>query len=206
MTDSAVVHIIDDDAAVRDSLAFLLGTAAIKTCQHESAIEFLAVFKPKESSCIITDMRMPGMDGLDLLRKLQEAKNPVPVIVVTGHGDIALAVEAMKAGASDFLEKPFDQDVVLSAVRAAMDRRQSQDDQTSDRAVVAQRFAMLSPREKQVLEGLVAGLPNKTIAYDLGISARTVEVYRANVMTKMEANSLADLVRIALTAKLIGQT
>jgi two-component system response regulator FixJ len=205
MTDSNIVHIIDDDAAVRDSLAFLLGTEAIRTRQHESALEFLAIFKPDEAGCIITDMRMPGMDGLELLRKLQERKNSVPVIVVTGHGDISLAVEAMKAGASDFLEKPFDQDVVLSAVRAALDRRQHQDGQSAEQTAIAQRFASLSPREKQVLEGLVAGLPNKTIAYDLGISARTVEVYRANLMTKMEANSLADLVRIVLTAKLVDK-
>lgn len=204
MADS-IVHIIDDDAAVRDSLAFLLGTAAIKSRQHESAIEFLSSFKVEEAGCIITDMRMPGMDGLELLRKLQDAKNPVPVIVVTGHGDISLAVEAMKAGASDFLEKPFDQDAVLSSVRSALNRRQRDDSQTAEQAAVAQRFATLSPREKQVLEGLVAGLPNKTIAYDLAISARTVEVYRANVMTKMEANSLADLVRMTLTANLISK-
>ena len=200
-----IVHIIDDDAAVRDSLAFLLGTAAIKSRQHESAIEFLSSFKVEEAGCIITDMRMPGMDGLELLRKLHDAKNPVPVIVVTGHGDISLAVEAMKAGASDFLEKPFDQDAVLSSVRSALSRRQRDDGQTAEQAAAAQRFATLSPREKQVLEGLVAGLPNKTIAYDLGISARTVEVYRANVMTKMEANSLADLVRMTLTANLISK-
>lgn len=203
MTDSSLVHIIDDDAAVRDSLAFLLGTAAIRTCQHESALDFLGAFKPEQAGCIITDMRMPGMDGLELLRKLQEANNSVPVIVVTGHGDVSLAVEAMKAGACDFLEKPFDQDTVLSSVRAALDRRKREGSQTEEHVAIAQRFASLSPREKQVLEGLVAGLPNKTIAYDLGISARTVEVYRANLMAKMEANSLADLVRIVLTANLV---
>jgi two-component system response regulator FixJ len=202
MTDK-IVHIIDDDAAVRDSLAFLLGTAAIASRQHESALEFLSVFKAEEAGCIITDMRMPGMDGLELLRKLQEAKNPVPVIVVTGHGDVSLAVEAMKAGATDFLEKPFDQDAVLSSVRAALGRRQREGGQSAEQAAAAKRFETLSPREKQVLEGLVTGLPNKTIAYDLGISARTVEVYRANVMTKMEANSLAELVRMTLTANLI---
>ena len=203
MTESRIVHIIDDDAAVRDSLAFLLGTAAIKSRQHESAIEFLAVFRSEEAGCIITDVRMPGMDGLELLRKLQELKNPVPVIVVTGHGDVSLAVEAMKAGATDFLEKPFDQDTVLSSVRAALARRERDGSQTAEQAQIAQRFASLTPREKQVLEGLVTGLQNKTIAYDLGISARTVEVYRANVMTKMDANSLADLVRIVLTSNLI---
>lgn len=202
MTDK-IVHIIDDDAAVRDSLAFLLRTAAIESRQHDSALEFLSAFKAEEAGCIITDMRMPGMDGLELLRKLQEAKNSVPVIVVTGHGDVSLAVEAMKAGATDFLEKPFDQDAVLSSVRSALGRRQREGGQSAEQAAVAKRFDTLSPREKQVLEGLVTGLPNKTIAYDLGISARTVEVYRANVMTKMEANSLAELVRMTLTANLI---
>jgi two-component system response regulator FixJ len=204
MTDK-IVHIIDDDAAVRDSLAFLLGTAAIASRQHDSALEFLSVFKAEEAGCIITDMRMPGMDGLELLRKLQETENSVPVIVVTGHGDVSLAVEAMKAGATDFLEKPFDQDAVLSSVRAALSRRQREGGQSAEQAAAARRFETLSPREKQVLEGLVTGLPNKTIAYDLGISARTVEVYRANVMTKMEANSLAELVRMTLTANLIDK-
>jgi two-component system response regulator FixJ len=204
MVDS-IVHIIDDDAAVRDSLAFLLATADIQSRQHESAEDFLANFKVEEAGCIITDMRMPGMDGLELLHKLQESKNSVPVIVVTGHGDVSLAVEAMKAGASDFLEKPFDQDAVLSSVRSALDRRQRDDSLTAEQAAAVQRYATLSPREKQVLEGLVTGLQNKTIAHELGISARTVEVYRANVMTKMEANSLADLVRMALTANLLGR-
>lgn len=205
MTDNTIVHIIDDDEAVRDSLAFLLGTAAIRSRLHDSAIDFLNVYKAEDAGCIITDMRMPGMDGLELLRKLQEIKNPVPVIVVTGHGDVSLAVEAMKAGAADFLEKPFDQDTVLLSVRSALEQRDRTSGQSAEHAAVAERFASLSPREKQVLEGLITGLPNKTIAYDLGISARTVEVYRANVMTKMEANSLADLVRIVLTANLIDK-
>lgn len=200
MTDRMIVHIIDDDAAVRDSLAFLLGTAAIESRVHESAVDFLQVFRAADAGCIVTDMRMPGMDGLELLRKLREMKNPVPVIVVTGHGDISLAVEAMKAGAADFLEKPFDQDMVLSSVRAALARRGQDQDRVAEQTAWAERLALLSPREKQVLEGLVAGLPNKAIAHDLGISARTVEVYRANVMTKMEANSLSELVRMVLTA------
>jgi two-component system response regulator FixJ len=200
MTDKMAVHIIDDDAAVRDSLAFLLGTAAIESRVHESAADFLQAFRPAEAGCIVTDMRMPGMDGLELLRKLREMRNPVPVIVVTGHGDISLAVEAMKAGAADFLEKPFDQDMVLSSVRAALARRGEDQGRIAEQAAKAERLALLSPREKQVLEGLVAGLPNKAIAHDLGISVRTVEVYRANVMTKMEANSLSELVRMVLTA------
>ncbi len=202
MADSSIVHVIDDDEAVRDSLAFLLSTASIDVRTHESAKDFLTVFNAAESGCILTDMRMPEMDGLELLRKLRDAGNPVPVIVVTGHGDISLAVEAMKVGAADFLEKPFDQDVVLSSVRSALARRAQKDSQAAEQIACAERFAALSPREKQVLEGLVSGQPNKSIAYDLGISVRTVEVYRANVMSKMEADSLPDLVRMVLTANL----
>ena len=202
MTDKDIVHIVDDDEAVRDSLAFLLGTAAMKVRLHESAAEFLAKFNQEESGCIVTDIRMPGMDGLELLRKLKESRVSTPVIVITGHGDIPLAVEAMKAGASDFLEKPFDQDTVLSAIRTALSRRQEEGSRSAEQLAIGERLAALSPREKQVLDGLIAGLPNKTIAYDLGISARTVEVYRANVMTKMGANSLPDLVRMALTVNM----
>jgi two-component system response regulator FixJ len=202
MSGKDIVHVVDDDAAVRDSLIFLLSTANIAGRAHESAAELLATLNIAEAGCIITDMRMPGMDGLELLTALRERNNPVPVIVVTGHGDVSLAVQAMKAGAIDFIEKPFDQDVVLSSVRAALSRRHDESSRSAQRTQIEQRFHGLTAREKQVLKCLLSGMPNKNIAFDLGISPRTVEVYRANVMTKMDANSLADLVRMSVAANL----
>jgi two-component system response regulator FixJ len=206
MPNDGIVHVIDDDDAMRESLAFLLKSAKVAVATYESADAFLAKLQGLEGGCVVTDIRMPGMSGLDLLKRLRELKNPMPVIVITGHGDVPLAVEAMKFGASDFLEKPFDDDVLLSAVRTALsDEAASQEDQAA-RAGVLRRLELLSARERQVLEGLVAGQPNKTIAYDLGISPRTIEIYRANVMTKMEASSLSELVRMALTAGVLAVT
>jgi two-component system response regulator FixJ len=141
---------------------------------------------------------MPGMDGLELQRRLQADKNAIPVIVMTGHGDIALAVEAMKAGAIDFIEKPFDDEILIGAIKSALSRVRQKSDHDSAASEVRNRLKLLSERERQVLEGLVAGKPNKIIAYDLGISPRTVEIYRANVMTKMQADSLSALVRMVL--------
>lgn len=200
MADGDLVHVIDDDEAVRESLAFLLKTAAIDVRTYDSATAFLSAIKTRPSGCIVTDVRMPEMSGIDLLRRLVEMKLDLPVIVITGHGDIPLAVEAMKTGAVEFIEKPFDDDVILSAIRSALDRNRDAGGRVAERAKIAGRLASLSQRERQVLDGLVAGLPNKTIAYDLGISPRTVEVYRANVMTKMEANSLSELVRMVVTS------
>ena len=200
MADRDLVHVIDDDDAVRESLAFLLKTAAIDVRTYDSAAAFLSVAKTQLSGCIVTDVRMPEMSGIDLLRRLGEMKLDLPVIVITGHGDVPLAVEAMKMGAAEFIEKPFDDDIILSAVRSALDRSRDAGGRATERARIADRVALLSQRERQVLDGLVAGLPNKTIAYDLGISPRTVEVYRANVMTKMEANSLSELVRMVVTS------
>jgi two-component system response regulator FixJ len=157
------------------------------------------------TGCVITDVRMPGMSGIDLLKRLRELNIAMPVIVVTGHGDVPLAVEAMKYGASDFLEKPFEDDVLLAAVRSALSQQASDQEHQTMRAAITQRLSLLSGRERQVLDGLVAGRPNKTIAYDLGISPRTIEIYRANVMTKMEASSLSDLVRMALTADIVAK-
>ncbi len=167
----------------------------------ESAAAFLAAPPAEEPGCIVTDVRMPGMTGTDLLRRLKETGRRTPVIVITGHGDIALAVEAMKLGAADFIEKPFSDEVFVAAVRAALRERATSEELDAERAAVAERLATLSARERQVLEGLVSGNPNKTIAHDLGISPRTVEVYRANLMTKMHAASLSDLVRMALLAE-----
>jgi len=205
-SDRPIVHVIDDDEAARDSLAFLLGTAKISVKTYESAVAFLKVAADVRSGCIITDVRMPEVTGVDLLRRLKELKIGVPVIVITGHGDVALAVEAMKVGAADFLEKPFDDGAMLTAVRSALDRQQSEGKRQAERSDIESRLAALSSRERDVLEGLVNGLANKQIAFNLGISPRTVEIYRANLMTKMQASSLSDLVRMALITGILGST
>ncbi len=200
MANENVVHIIDDDDDARDSLAFLLSTADVEVHVYESAVTFLKALPQITGGCIITDVRMPEIDGMELLRRLHESGASLPVIVMTGHGDVPLAVEAMRLGAIDFLEKPFDDDALLASVRMALSKNREDSEQDLRKAEVKERLASLSPREQQVLDGLVAGHPNKTIAFDLGISARTVEVYRANVMTKMQARSLSELVRMALLA------
>ena len=197
-SDKGVVHIIDDDDALRESLVFLLRTAGIEGKAYAGAKAFLDALPDLNLSCVITDVRMPDMSGIDLLRRLKELKIAAPVIVVTGHGDVALAVEAMKIGAVDFLEKPFDDEVLLASVEAALRQRGGQTKRDSERAEIEGRVAALSPRERDVLGGLVAGRANKQIAFDLGISPRTVEIYRANLMNKMQAGSLSDLVRMAL--------
>ena len=204
-SDKAIVHVIDDDDAVRESLAFLLGTAGIDVKTYESAVAFLDVAPEIKLGCVITDVRMPELSGVDLLRRLQELKLGVPVIVITGHGDVPLAVEAMKIGAVDFLEKPFDDEVLLASVRSALSQLDRDSKRQAERGEIEGRLATLSNRERDVLEGLVAGHANKQIAYDLGISPRTIEIYRANLMTKMQAASLSDLVRMALIAGLLGQ-
>lgn len=203
MTEPTLIHVIDDDEAVRQSLAFLLATGGYDVHEHASARAFVEAGLPladATAACIITDVRMPDMTGIDLLHHLKDKGSNVPVIVVTGHGDVPLAVEAMKLGAADFLEKPFDDVAILDAVKAALARRQKHHQRDALREEVNERIAVLSQRERQVLECLVAGQANKMIAYDLGISPRTVEVYRANVMTKMKAQSLSELVRMALLA------
>ena len=198
MTSNPVVHVIDDDDAARASLAFLLGTAQFVVRAYESAKAFLDAIPGVEAGCVITDVRMPEIDGLELLRRLKSQGIGLPVVVITGHGDVPLAVEAMKAGALDFIEKPYEGEVLLGAVRSALSAHETDAKRDAERAEIQERLADLSPRERQVLDGLVAGKPNKIIAYDLGISARTVEIYRANVMTKMQATSLSHLVRMAL--------
>jgi two-component system, LuxR family, response regulator FixJ len=200
MSSDAIVHVIDDDDAARDSLEFLLRSAKLEVRTYESAKDFLNVLSDVKFGCVITDVRMPEVSGIDLLRKLRERDIGIPVIVITGHGDVPLAVEAMRIGAADFLEKPYDDDVLLASVRSALGHGQRAATETAEKADLQGRLVTLSTREREVLEGLVAGHPNKIIAFNLGISPRTVEIYRANVMTKMKANSLSELVRMALVA------
>jgi two-component system, LuxR family, response regulator FixJ len=199
-----MVHVIDDDEALRESLAFLLRTAQLEVKSYASAKAFLDALPDESLRCVITDVRMPDISGIDLLRRLRELKIAVPVIVMTGHGDVALAVEAMKIGAMDFFEKPFDDDLLLASVRSALREQEGQTKRYAERAEIEGRIAGLSPRERDVLTGLVEGRANKQIAFDLGISPRTVEIYRANLMNKMQADSLSDLVRMALMAGLLG--
>ena len=205
MQPEPTVYVIDDDDAVRQSLEFLLKTAGIDVRGFESAKAFLEVLPAIKSGCIITDVRMPDITGIDLLRRVKESGRDIPVIVITGHGDISLAVDAMKIGAVDFLEKPFDDDLLLAAVRSALNKGVDSAKHMAELAEIQDKLGALSKREREVLEGLVAGNANKTIAFDLGISPRTVEIYRANLMTKMAANSLSHLVRMAITAGILDK-
>jgi two-component system, LuxR family, response regulator FixJ len=203
MQPDPVIYVIDDDDAARHSLEFLLKTAGLAVRSFDGARAFLNVLPQIKSGCIITDVRMPDITGIDLLRKVKELGVDIPVIVITGHGDISLAVEAMKIGAVDFLEKPFEDDALLAAVRGSLSRNAGTAQRNAELSQINDRLAALSNRERQVLEGLVAGKANKVIAFDLGISPRTVEIYRANLMTKMAANSLSDLVRMAMMAGIL---
>ena len=202
MPNEQVVHVVDDDLAVRQSLSFLLASDGLPVRLHESASAFLEVVKDGATGCIVTDVRMPGIDGIAFLRHLKTRGLSLPVIVMTGHADVPMAVEAMKEGAVDFIEKPFDDDMFLAAVRSALRLQEQHAQRDAQVSEVQARLQGLSERERQVLEGLVAGKANKVIAYDLGISPRTVEIYRANVMTKMQAGSLSELVRMALVGVL----
>ena len=195
-----IIHLIDDDEAVRVSLAFVLEMNDLPAKTYGSAEDFLAIADTLETGCVVTDVRMPRMSGLDLVRRLKERGIVLPVIVITGHGDVPLAVEAMRAGVVDFIEKPFDDEVLLGAIRMALDVKVETDVHAEERRRFEQVLATLSPRETEVLRGVIAGKMNKVIAFELGISPRTVEVYRANVMSKTHANGLSDLVRIALLA------
>ena len=202
MTDKTVIHVVDDDPALRDSLAFLLDVNGFVSKVYESANAFLSGAAINTQSCVISDIRMPGMNGIELVRELKSRGTVCPVILVTGHGDVALAVEAMKAGAADFIEKPFDDQALLGAIRVALEAHPASRGDEGAKAAAEARLAELSPRERDVLRGLVAGKINKVIAHELGISPRTVEVYRANLMAKTGARSMSELMRIALTAGL----
>ncbi|MBP6876943.1 MAG: response regulator [Phenylobacterium sp.] len=196
-----LVHVIDDDPAVRDSLAFLLETANLSPRTYDSAVAFLEALPQVTSGCVVTDVRMPEMTGIELVRRLKGQGFRLPIVMITGHADVPLAVEAMKAGVADFIEKPFDDEVLLAAIAAALRDGEKDRQGAAEAAEISARMDILSGREREVLGGLVAGHANKVIAFDLGISPRTVEIYRANVMTKMKAASLSELVRMAMLAE-----
>jgi two-component system, LuxR family, response regulator FixJ len=204
MPDRGKVYVIDDDEAMRDSLNFLLEAANFNVTLFETGLRFLDALPGLEFGCVVSDVRMPGLDGIELLKRMKAGHSPFPIVIMTGHGDIPLAVEAMKLGAVDFLEKPFEDDRLIGMIEAAI--RQAEPAAKSEAVThdIAGRIATLSPRERQVMDGLIAGLSNKLIARDYDISPRTIEVYRANVMTKMQANSLSELVRLAMRAGLLN--
>lgn len=201
MSADRTVHVVDDDAAVRRSLERLLDTAGFRVVSYDSSSAFLEAARGLSAGCVLLDIQMPGVDGLAVQARLNRLGVPLPVIVMTAHGDVARAVQAMKAGAVDFLEKPFDDETLLNGIEAALAKAGRR---VGDRepAEAAQRIATLSPREREVLDGLVTGRPNKVIAFDLGISVRTVEVHRARMMERLGTRKLADAVRLAVLAKL----
>jgi two-component system response regulator FixJ len=196
-----LVHLVDDDEAIRRSVGFMLKTSGFHVRAYESGVELLKGAANLEPGCILLDIRMPGMDGLEVQSALRDKGVTLPVIIMTGHGDVTLAVQAMKAGAVDFIEKPFEKAVLLSAIDHGVERlmKSAADQGRADEASV--RLQALTPREREVLDGLAKGLPNKTIAYDLGISPRTVEIHRANLMTKLDVKSLSEALRIAFAAQ-----
>ncbi|HVC50628.1 MAG TPA: response regulator FixJ [Stellaceae bacterium] len=203
MPDDRHVYIVDDDEAVRDSISVLLEACGYTVHSYSAAKEFLNAAPTVPIGCLIVDIRMPEMDGLELQRHLNDRSLAFPTIVVTGHGDVPLAVRAMKAGALDFIEKPFSSQAILGSVEAALTKEQSGSEARDPvAAAAAAKLELLSPREREVLQGLLTGLPNKSIAYDLAISPRTVEIHRARVMDKMGARSLSELIRLALAAGL----
>jgi two-component system response regulator FixJ len=203
MSGKGKIYVIDDDVAMRDSLSFLLDAAGFDVTLFETAVTFLDALQGLEFGCVVSDVRMPGLDGIELLKRMKSGQSPFPIVIMTGHGDIPLAVEAMKLGAVDFLEKPFEDDRLIGMIEAAIRQGEPAAKNEAVTRDIVSRIATLSPRERQVMEGLIAGLSNKLIARDYDISPRTIEVYRANVMTKMQANSLSELVRLAMRAGLL---
>jgi len=203
MSQKGNVYVIDDDEAMRDSLQFLLESAGFTVTLFETATDFLSALPRLEFGCVVSDVRMPGIDGIELLKRMKAASIRFPILIMTGHGDVPLAVEAMKLGAVDFLEKPFEDERLTAMIEGAIRQAEPVARNEAVTQDIAARAATLSPRERQVMEGLIAGLSNKLIAREYDISPRTIEVYRANVMTKMQANSLSELVRLAMRAGLL---
>lgn len=202
MVNDPIVYVIDDDEAARHSLEFLLDCADIRVRSFASADAFLTASPPLSGACVVTDVRMPGRSGIELVEEMKRRGANAPVIVITGHADVPLAIQAMHAGVADFIEKPFDDDMMLAAIRKALADQAGEAAALAEHQVLLERIASLSGREREVMEGLARGDANKAIAFDLGISARTVEVYRANVMLKMQAKTLSDLVRMVTVARL----
>jgi two-component system response regulator FixJ len=202
MADRRQIHIIDDEEAIRRSASFMLKTSGFAVETWDSGVAFLKEVRHAPMGAILLDVRMPEMDGLEVQEALNERGVTMPVIVLTGHGDVSIAVRAMKAGAVDFIEKPFEKAVLLTAIEAAFARIENADEEAARAEKAAVIIQGLTARERDVLEGLAQGLPNKTIAYDLDISPRTVEVHRANLMTKLGVRSLSDALRIAFAAGL----
>ncbi len=197
-----LISIIDDDSSVRKSLAFRLEAAGFRVATYELALAFLDAPPHIGDGCVVTDIRMPQMDGMELLRRIKNSGRSLQIVVMTGHGDISLAVEAMKLGASDFIEKPFDDETLLTMIRAALNNAEASSRREEKALEVIELITSLTGREREVLDGLVAGHSNKIIGRNLDISPRTVEIYRANVMKKMRATSLSELVRIAIKSGL----
>ncbi len=195
---TATIHVVDDDEAVRDSLQMLLEASGYSVISYPSGDAFLANLPATADGCLLIDVRMPGRGGLDVQEELQARGIALPVVVMTGHGDVPLAVRAMRAGAIDFIEKPYSDETILGNVERALAMVAATREQDAESAGIVARMASLTQRERQVLDGLVAGRPNKVIAFDLSISPRTVEIHRARVMEKMRAKSLSELVRMAL--------
>ena len=197
MPSEHVVHVVDDDGAARDALAFLLTTDGFSVRAFESAQVFLDAVGSAKADCVITDVRMPDVNGLELLRRVKNLGIACPVIVITGQADVPVAIEALKLGATDFIEKPYEAEVLLGAVRSALGGQEI-GTRDAQKASLQQKLATLTATEQQVLQGLVEGQPNKTIAYDLGLNSHTIELHRASVMTKMQSASLSQLVRMML--------
>jgi len=202
MDDKRLIHIVDDEEAIRRSASFMLKTSGFAVTTWASGVEFLKNTRSLEPGCILLDVRMPEMDGLEVQQALAERGVALPVIVLTGHGDVSIAVRAMKAGAVDFIEKPFEKAVLLEAIEAGFARLRDAGARAANATDAEVLIAALTPREQDVLKGLAHGFPNKTIAHDLGISPRTVEVHRANLMTKLKVRSLSEALRIAFAAGL----
>lgn len=194
-----VVHLVDDDEGVREGLAILLAEAGFAVRTYKSGNDFLENLLPAHTGVIISDIRMPGIDGLEMQQRLRAAKNDLPLIFITGHGDIQMAVQAIREGASDFIEKPFDDQILIDAVQAAL-KRKAPVSTAKPSAEVLERIESLTPREKEVLDCLVMGKLNKITAHELGMSIRTVETHRARIMQKMQARSLSELVRMVMSA------